>query len=299
MTQSGSPKTFRVKCPNCAKSIRVPESMLGHNGKCPGCGAQIQIPSRPKPKPTKTEPTKQPALPIPAPPRPTPQQPIVVPKQPVAHCGASASPSDDTDRYGFPNYSKYAQYTKARDWKAICALNNVNLDSFGTKKELKVLSNYLEDDEVVFALTSGIMKQTHTSNSFDSGVNTWLVVLTSERFLFLDHALLTKSVDTQSIRHDRVQAVSASQGWVLGKITVDIGARTVVIDNCQKVTVSPIASLANKWLAALQKRKQEPTAGGEGSTPLDEIKKLAELHSMGALTDEEFAASKAKLLASM
>lgn len=207
----------------------------------------------------------------------------------------------DFDRYGFPNYPKYAEYTKTRDWKALCALNKVKLDSFGTKKELKVLPNYLEDDEVVFALTSGIMKQTHTSNASDSGVNTWLVVLTSERFLFLDHALLTKSVDTQSIRHDRVQAVSASQGWILGKITVDIGARTVVIDNCQKATVVPIASLANKWLAVLQKRKDESSNGGGTavSSPLDEIKKLAELHSMGALTDEEFAAAKAKLLASM
>lgn len=207
----------------------------------------------------------------------------------------------DYDLYGFPNYDKYAEYTRTRDWKAICALNNVQLDSFGTKKELKVLPNYLEDDEVVFALTSGIMKQTYTSNESDAGVNTWLVVLTSERFLFLDHALLTKSVDTQSIRHDRVQAVSASQGWIFGKITVDIGARTVVIDNCLKATVVPIASLANKWLAVLQKRKDESSnrGGTSANSPFDEIKKLAELHSMGALTDQEFAAAKAKILASM
>lgn len=207
----------------------------------------------------------------------------------------------DCDHYGFPNYAKYAEHTRTRDWKALCALNNVELDSFGTKKELKVLPDYLEDDEVVFGLTSGIMKQTHTSNASDLGVNTWLVVLTNERFLFLDHALLTKSVDTQSIRHDRVQAVSASQGWMFGKIIVDIGARTVVIDNCKKATVRPIASLANKWLAVLQKKKDESsTSGGTaGNSPLDEIKKLAELHSAGALTDEEFTAAKAKLLASM
>ena len=55
------------------------------------------------------------------------------------------------------NYDKYAEYTKAHDWKALCKLNNVELDSFGTKKELKVLPEYLTD-EVVFALTSGVMK---------------------------------------------------------------------------------------------------------------------------------------------
>ena len=208
---------------------------------------------------------------------------------------------NDFDRYGFPNYAEYGQYTKAQDWLAICTLNNVNIDSFGTKKELKVLPKYLESDEVVFALTSGVMKQTQNSNATDWGLNTWLVVLTSERFLFLDHAMLTKSVDTQSIRHDHVQAVSSSQGWVFGKITVDLGSRTLVIDNCEKATVAPIANLANKWLAVLQKRKNESLNGvvTVANSPLDQIKKLAELHTMGALTDEEFAAAKAKLLASM
>jgi hypothetical protein len=205
------------------------------------------------------------------------------------------------DHIGFPNYDKYDEYTRTRDWKALCALNNVALGSFGTKKELKVLPNYVEAGEVIFALTSGLMRKTSTSNDSDLGLNTWLVVLTSERFLFLDHALLTKSVDTQSIRHDRVQAVSSSQGWILGKIMVDIGARTVVIDNCQKATVAPIARLANKWLAVLQNRKNEPIiiAAPATNSVLDEIKKLAELRSMGAVTDEEFTAAKAKLLASM
>jgi hypothetical protein len=200
------------------------------------------------------------------------------------------------------NYEKYAEYTKKNDWSAICELNNVKIDSFGTKKELKVLANYLEEDEVVFALTSGIMNQTETSNAFDWGTNTWLVVLTNERFLFLDCAMLTKSVDTQSIRHDRVQAVSASQGWVLGKIQVDLGARTVVIDNCQKATVPVIADLANKWLRKLQNSSQtQPNSSDDsiGKSPLDEIEKLANLHSMGALTDDEFSATKAKLLSSM
>ncbi len=157
----------------------------------------------------------------------------------------------------FENYDKYAEYTASENWSEICSLNGIKIDSFGTKKELKVLSNYLEEDEVVFALTSGIMGQTSTSNAAEKGLNTWLVVLTNERFLFLDHAFMTKSVDTQSVRHDSVQAVSASQGWMLGKIQVDLGARVIVIDNCQKATVSVIADLANKWLRILQKNNKQ------------------------------------------
>ena len=210
--------------------------------------------------------------------------------------------TNSSEDFGMPHYAQYVEYTKSNNWKAICKLNNVRFDSFGTKKEFKVLPNYIEDDEVVFAVASGIMKQTETSNAFDWGNNTWLVVFTSERFLFLDHALLTSSVDTQSIRHDRVQAVSASQGWILGKITVDLGARTVVVDNCNKEAVSAMASVANKWLSVLQKKKEKsstPVSSRGGNSLVDEIKKLAELHAMGALTDEEFKDAKAKLLANM
>lgn len=198
------------------------------------------------------------------------------------------------------NYEHYAEYTKSNDWGAICKLNNIDLDSFGTKKELKALPEYLESDEVVFALTSGIMNQSETSNSFDFGANTWLVVLTSDRFLFLDAAMLSRSVDTQSIRHDHVQAVSASQGLILGKIMVDLGSRMLVIDNCQKATVKVLASLANKWLKELgEKRNINASLSALSQTPLlDLLERLDKLFSLGALSDREFNESKAKLLAS-
>jgi hypothetical protein len=202
------------------------------------------------------------------------------------------------------NFDKYADYTKVQDWESICKLNGLGLDSFGTKKELKVLHQYLEPDEVVFALASGMMKQTTTSSGTDVGINTWLVALTNDRFLFLDHALLTKSVDTQSIRHDKVQAVSASQGFLLGEIMVDIGSRIVRIDNCHKGAVKVMANLANKWLKELHDNQksaavqvQTPPPAEESS--LDKLKKLKDLHSMGALTDEEFDAAKQKILASL
>ncbi|SEH06119.1 PH domain-containing protein [Candidatus Venteria ishoeyi] len=180
-------------------------------------------------------------------------------------------------QHEFDNYEKYKEYTHSKNWKEIFKLNGVNIDTFGTKKELNVLTDYLEDSEVVFALASGIMSQTKTSNSFDWGVNTWLVALTNERFLFLDHAMLTKSVDTQSIRHDSVQAVSASQGLMLGKIQVDLGARVVVIDNCQKAAVKVMASLANKWIRILQKQSKNQAGNTSNET-------LSKIHESAGLT---------------
>ena len=210
----------------------------------------------------------------------------------------------DFEQLGMDNYNKYKELTKLADWDGIFKLNGVSIDKFGTSKELKVLPKYLDSDEVVFSLCSGLMSQTQTSDDSDWGLNTWLVALTSTRFLFMDHALLTSSVNTQSVRHENVQAVSASQGWVFGKITIDLGSRTIVIDNCNKDTVKAMANLANKWFSVL-KRAEEQTRNTSTvtavaqSSPLDELKKLGELKQAGLLTDEEFNAAKAKILSSL
>ena len=44
MDSSDSDNSLRIKCSNCSKVIRVPESARGKTGKCPQCGNRIQIP---------------------------------------------------------------------------------------------------------------------------------------------------------------------------------------------------------------------------------------------------------------
>ncbi len=197
------------------------------------------------------------------------------------------------------NIKQYEAATRVADWPAIAKLNDGFFDTFGVKKEFSVLPNYLEEGEVVFALASGIVTQSDTSNSADWGSNSWLVVLTNERFLFLDHAMLTKSVDTQSVRLDRVQAVSASQGFLLGKIVVDLSARVIVIDNCQKKDVRAMADIANKLI-----REREKASSQRNSAPInvdyaDQLMKFADLHAKGILSDDEFSEAKKKLIAAL
>jgi len=198
------------------------------------------------------------------------------------------------------NEQEYARLTQASDWEGVCALNKISLDAFGTKKELAVLGNHLENGEIVYALTSGVMSQSSTSNQSDWGSNTWLIVLTNERFLLLDCALLSRSVDVQSIRLDRVQAVSSSQGWLLGKISIDLGSRLVTVDNCQKATVTVIADLANKLLRE-REVPSEPVNSHKvhSDDPIAKLERLAALHQAGALTPDEFAFAKTKLLGSL
>ena len=203
------------------------------------------------------------------------------------------------------NYEQFKASTMAENWEGIFRLNGLNMDSFGTKKELEALPAHLEEGEVVLALASGMIAQSDTSNILDFGANTWLAVATDRRLLFLDAAMLTSSVDTQSIRLDRVQAVSSSQGFMFGKITVDLGARLLEIDNCMKKHVGIFASQANKAIEVREDRQAAPqqvfvqgTATAE-STPLEKLKELGALKEAGIVSDEEFAAAKASLLAKL
>jgi len=195
-------------------------------------------------------------------------------------------------------FDEYARLTLEKNWKGICEINGVPYDTFGTRKEINVLPNHLQPGEVVFALSSGMMSQTETSNALDFGTNTWLAVLTSERFLFLDCALLSSSVDVQSVRHDRVQAVSSSQGWVFGKIMIDLGSRMIVIDNCLKSSVGAFSNLGNKWLSARESKASVATQMAV-ETPLDKLEKLGKLFAGGILTEDEFKQAKVKILASL
>lgn len=214
----------------------------------------------------------------------------------------------DYEELGMAGYRQYLQCTNERNWRGIFKINYPGFSTgfLWTHRELKRLPEFLEPNEIVFAFCSGSMPQTITSNRTDHGLNTWLVVLTSTRFLFLDHAFWTRSVDTQSIRHAHVQAVSASQGWLLGKIIIDLGARLVTVDQVGKDDVKVMAGLANRWYDTLERAKSRQhetiisaaaamvSPGTQSMT--DELKKLVDLRAAGALSEEEFTAAKQRLL---
>ena len=202
------------------------------------------------------------------------------------------------------SYDQYKALTEKKDWAGICNLNGVDMNSsrFGTMKEMNRLPEQLQPGEVVFCFTAGVMSNTGDSNSTDFGISTWLVVLTDRRFLFLDAAMLTSSIDVNSILHKNVQAVRVAQGFVLGKINIDTGGRSTLIDNCEKKTVKVLGDLSNEWLQVLEERKstpQESTAAAPVESGLDKLKKLGELKALGLVSEQEFNDAKAKVLASL
>jgi len=204
-------------------------------------------------------------------------------------------------------YDKYKRHTEQKDWPAICEMQGLTMSTcrFGTMKEMARLPEQLQPGEVVFCFTAGVMSNTGDSNVSDVGISTWLVVLTDRRFLFLDAALFTSSLDVHSILYKNVQAVRVAQGFVLGKINIDTGGRTTLIDNCEKSTVKILGDLANEWIQVLEERNSAPrvveaaTTAEVGESGLDKLKKLGELKVLGLVSEDEFNAAKAKVLASL
>lgn len=200
-------------------------------------------------------------------------------------------------------YREYSHLTQKGGWASICSLNGIEFTSckFATMKEMKRLPEQLQPGEVVLGFTAGVMANTGDGNTSDFGISTWLVVLTDRRFLFLDAALLSNSLDVHSILHKNVQGVRVAQGFVLGKINIDTGGRTTVIDNCEKKSVKVLGDLANDWLQILEERKSGPRESDaqSGESGLDKLKKLGELKALGLVSEQEFNEAKAKVLASL
>lgn len=92
-----------------------------------------------------------------------------------------------------------------------------------------------------------------------------------------------------------------AQGFVLGKINIDTGGRSTLIDNCEKKTVKVLGDLANEWLQVLEERKSTPqeSAASPVESGLDKLKKLGELKALGLVSEQEFNDAKAKVLASL
>jgi membrane protease subunit (stomatin/prohibitin family) len=76
-----------------------------------------------------------------------------------------------------------------------------------------------------------------------------------------------------------------------------MGRRTEQQASAQDYQDQRISSLEQQQNAQQQQAPADP-GGGAGSPVLDQLARLTSLHEKGALTDEEFAAAKAKILGS-
>jgi hypothetical protein len=168
---------------------------------------------------------------------------------------------------------------------------------FYTRKEVNYLPKVLNEGEEIMALTSGFMNG-----------RTWLAVCTDRRVLFLDRGMIFGLRQLQ-MNLDRIQSIDSSFGLVFGGIRVWDGASAMDIRLVLKSTVMPFVKTVQEAMdkykrlmvheLAISATSAHHTAsmtGSVGNGMIQELERLAKLHSDGHLTKEEFESAKAKLL---
>ena len=155
----------------------------------------------------------------------------------------------------------------------------------GLSKEVKSLPEVLREGETVKGLTSGFMDG-----------NTWLIVCTERRIIFLDKGMLygLKQKDTPL---EKITSIEHKIGMIFGKITIRDAATEITIDNLQKAAVAPFLETVNSAIEALKNSTNAPPpAGNEPVDVASQLGKLTDLRDKGVLTEEEFQGQKKKLL---
>lgn len=113
------------------------------------------------------------------------------------------------------------------------------VDLFLTKKEVKYLPTVLAEDEAVLYLTSGFLNG-----------NSWLIVCTQKRVIFLDKGWLF-GLQQLEIPLRKINSIRQKEGIIFGEIEIWDGANSMLIRNLAKRTVRPFVNAVNQAREAL------------------------------------------------
>jgi hypothetical protein len=157
-----------------------------------------------------------------------------------------------------------------------------------TRKEIAHLPEVLHRGEQIKALTSG----RHRGNS-------WLIVVTDQRIVFLDKGLVFGLQQVDYPLH-QISALSHKTGLIFGELHIATSGDHCIIERIPKDEAGKVAAI----ISTLVRNTHEPDPpAATTATPItdpagvaSQLERLAELMEKGLLTKEEFDAQKAKLL---
>lgn len=151
-------------------------------------------------------------------------------------------------------------------------------------KEVNELPSILRVNEKIFAVAQGV---------YDG--NTWLVVCTSSRFLFLDKGMLfgLKQVE---VPMDKVSSIQFETGLILGSVTISHHGSSK-IQNIAKDQVKRFAEQANIAIEQYKTKSSSSVSASPVNDKFEKLEKLSLLKDKGILTEQEFSDEKKKLLA--
>lgn len=161
-----------------------------------------------------------------------------------------------------------------------------DVDTFGTKKEIKYLPDILADDEAVLALTAGLMDG-----------NTWLIVCTAKRVIFLDKGMIY-GLKQRETPLEKINSIEQKTGMIFGSVGIWDGAALMEIKNVMKKTVRPFVEAVNRARDALKMAEgsAQHSAAPSSIDVASQLERLADLRDRGVLSDDEFQTQKDRIL---
>jgi hypothetical protein len=161
---------------------------------------------------------------------------------------------------------------------------------FGARRELKKLKSYIDPDEHVDRMLTGLY-----------GNGTGILVLTDRRLVFIRDGHMSKRTEDFPLRN--ITSVAWQSGLALGTVIITAGGVRTKIKNVNTDDGKELVDLVRTRLAARASKAAAPApvaapapTVGKPSL-LDQLKQLGEFHEAGVLTDEEFTSKKASILA--
>lgn len=177
---------------------------------------------------------------------------------------------------------------KARDprleeiYRQIAAIGDT--DTFGIRKEIKFLPEVLADDEVILALTSGLMD-----------ASTWLIVCTPVRVILLDKGMLY-GLSQKEYPLKNITSIQFKQGLILGEIELTVSSNKMKIENVEKKSVKKFVETLKAAISNVAEDTPAEKSSSTGNDIVDKLRELSEFREAGVLSDDEFEIAKVRLL---
>lgn len=157
------------------------------------------------------------------------------------------------------------------------------------QKQIDRAKDVLQSDEIVLDVTTGIIEVTRMGTKTSRN---GAILVTDRRVI-----LYTKKLGGYEM-YDHVYglltAIDYKKGMMRGDITFAASGDRTHVSQVPKEDVERVAKAIRARMAAAHEHDLQET--GAGFSPADEIKKLAELHASGILTDDEFTGKKKQVL---
>ena len=158
----------------------------------------------------------------------------------------------------------------------------------GVDEETEEAEKYLDPDEKLRAIIEGVVDGQTSLNR---------LAVTDSRIVFYPKGggFLASFSKTSAVflDYDQIITVQGKKGMVMGEIGVSTKDRIVRFKDMAKDDVDQIANMIQRLKG---KAKTQAVASPARDTAFDQLKKLAELRQMGAITEEEFQEKRKRLL---